>query len=784
MRRFLQLLACAGFAVPLFGCPGKPEPEPGSLYIRGSVSAPVGVSIKGTELVACFVINNECSLDSSNTKRVVLQASGSRAAYSFDGLAAGNYQVIAVKDSNNNDAFDDGDYSGQYVKGGSEAVAVTPPVMGIDIALQMKGSGNHQPMSENVKYLRPEDFVGGKATVTFSSLGAEERVAIIPVHASQSSKVDGFQYGITTSGMTAQGLMPELQRMMSTSPEAAGLQADEASSLPSDAHLRRLEQGLRWAERLKQAGVSPSSRAGQLRAQAQTPIGPCPGPYTVGTLRCGFWIMSGDTQQQITATLRHASANAYWFVQNEDASDFSEAELQSLANDFETKVVPSDRQYFGDFSDVDQNGKIFIIFSRLLGPDGLLGYVHPADLFTDAETAPYGIRSNEGDIFYAATPSTLSGMTRARYFSVSMPSTMVHELKHQIATSTRVLSVPERPVEELWIEEGSAMAAQQLAGLGTQVGEVQPYARYSLISPQGFRTVYASRPEAPQEGLSIYGYNFLLIWRAAERKGHAQFWRGWSAGPDKGIANLEAHTGSPFPELMLDWATTLMLDHTGLLTGYDYQGINLRDGSWSMLGYSPLSSGATGTTRSMSYLVGRGTGGSASITVQALNGASPYAVVARLPGSLPYSTKAITGKVTAPLGTSLQGAVLEACHVVDGKCDERSFKTRGGQFRSSSQSSNYSLQVEPADYIVLAYKDVNGDGKLGAGDYSGCYTTGLSTSCAILRVGSDVSGVDVQMKVLTGLTGQDADVLPEGLLQPRLSADASSLFQALLSQAR
>ncbi|WP_257454463.1 DUF2141 domain-containing protein [Archangium lipolyticum] len=784
MRRFFQLLACAGLTLSLSGCPEKPEPDPSSLYIRGTVSAPAGVSLQGTQVVACFVINNGCSLDSSNTKQLVLQTSGSSFAYSFDGLAAGTYHVLAAQDVNDNGEFDDGDYSGLYTNGGSQAVTVTPPVLGVNITMQRKGSGGTIPLSENVTFLRPKDFVDGKATVSFPSLGVQERVVVIPVHASQSSQVDGFQFGLETSGVVAQeDLLPELQQM-STSPEggAVGLQAADAAPTHSDAHLRRLEHGLRWAERLQQAGSIPLSRAGRVSAQAS--LGKCPGPYTVGTRQCGFWVMTGDTQQQITATLRHASANAYWFVQNEDANDFSAAELQSLANDFETRVVPSDRKYFGNFSDVDQNGKIFIVFSRLLGPEGLLGYVHPADLFSDAETAPQGVRSNEGDIFYAATPSTLSGMTRSRYFNVSMPATMVHELKHQIATSTRLLSNPQRAPEEMWAEEGSAMAAQQLAGLGTQVGEVQPYARYSLVSPQRFRTVYPGRPEAPDEGLSIYGYNFLLLWRVAEKKGHSQFWSAWMAGPNTGIANLEAHTGSPFPDLMLDWAATLMLDHTGLLTGYDYQDFNLRDGSWSMLGHTPLYQGIIGTARSMRYLVGHGTGGSATITVEARNSAPPYAVVVRLPGPLPYGYKAIKGALYAPAGGSLQGTNVVACHAVEGKCDESSPKTKGFKIALAMPNVGYTLYVEPADYIVLAYNDVNGDGSLGVGDYSGCYTTGTGTGCSLLDVSSDVSSVNVRMSVLTSLGGQGANVLPEGALRFQPPVDTQAIFQTLFSRER
>jgi uncharacterized protein (DUF2141 family) len=768
----------------LTACPEQPPTPPpapptSNRYIRGTITAPGGGDLRGTEVMVCFVVNGQCDVNSANTRSQVLQVMGPSASYGFDKLVAGQYLVAAVKDVNANNEFDDGDYSGVYTNGGTVALGVAPPAQGISITLQVKAPGGTNPGTGSLVFLRPNDFVGGKASVTLSALGTQERVAVIPVHASQSPSVDGFQYSISTFGVAAQSLLPDEVQEPGLDSQTQGLLVEEPATVSTDAHLRQLESDLRWTQQLQQAGAKPLGGAGRVSAQAT--LGKCPGPYTVGSRQCSFWVRSGDTQQQITATLRHSSTNAYWFVQNEDASDFSQTELQGLANDFETKVVPADRQYFGDFSDVDQNGKVFIVFSRLLGPQGLLGYVLPADLYSDLETAPHGIRSNEGDIFYAATPGTIGGLPRSRYFGVTMPSTMVHELKHQIAVSTRLLSVPERPLEELWIEEGSAMAAQQLAGLGSQVNEVQSYARFGLAAPQDFRVVHAERPTGAEEGLSIYGYNFLLVWRAAEKKGHANFWKSWVAGPTSGMANLEAHTGTPFSELMLDWASTMMLDHSGMLTGYDYQGFNLRDGSWSMLGYSPLSASATGTARSMSYWVGRGTGGGATITVQARNSAQPYAVVMRLPGALPYGHKTLSGTLFAPPGASLQGAALVACHIVNGECVSGSPKTTGMTFTTTAQSSTFSLPVEPADYGLLAYKDVNGDGTLGAGDYSGCH--GTSTGCTIIRVASNVSGLNVQMGVRTSFTGADTAEVAMWTPPRPLLIDPQPFFQALLSRA-
>lgn len=754
--------------------------------LSGTVLAPSGGTISGVQVVACFLSEGVCVPGHANTRQVAVSVSSStRGTYSFPALAPGQYVLLASKDVNANNQLDDGDYEGFYTTGGTRASPVTPPAQGFPILLKVRGGGAPGTPPPGVTFLRPADFTGGSATVTLTGLSSTERVAVIPVHASQSSTVDGLGFSLTTSGVAAQSLAA-VEARPRVEPDAAAFEPVASPSRLQDAHLARLDTALRGAERLRQAGVRPLGARGRVRAQA---LDNCPAPYTVDTRACPFWISADPTSQtRITATLKHESAHAYWFVQNEDLAEFSSADLKLLADEFENRVIPADNQYFGDFPDVDQNGKIFIVFSRLLGPHNLLGYVLPLDLYDDADVFPTeGAHSNEGDIFYAATPSSLPGMSRSAYFRTVMPSTMVHELKHLIATGRRLTA--DHPPEEIWIEEGSAVAAQQLAGMGAYMNEVQGYAGLGLGAPQSYRVVYAGRPASMEENVGVYGYNFLFLWRAAQAKGHEAFWKDWAAGPGTGIANLEAHTGKPFAELMLDWAAALALDHANLLPGYDYDTFSLRDGSWEDLGYRPLQSSVTGTARSMAYYVGRGTGSTASITLQATNAADPYAVVLRLPGALPWSasqaTVTVRGTVSAPAGGTLASTIVETCHVAAGLCDWKSSLIRNGRFSSSATaaSSAYYLTMLPDQYAFFASKDVNGDGKLGAGDYFGCFTQGGS-ACATVNVIGDRGGVDISMSVLTGPPGITLQSLPPEWVKPAHLLGTRAMALQVLGEAR
>jgi uncharacterized protein (DUF2141 family) len=599
-----------------------------SNYLRGKVSAPAGGAVDGTQVTACFVSGGQCAPGHANTRQVIVRGPGTSGTFTFEGLVPGQYILSAFKDLNGNSQADTGDFEGVYSEGGLEAAVVTPPLTNARVPLRVKGG---RPQPAGVVFVRPSDFVDGTATVTLQGLSIAERVVVIPVHASQYTSVDGLGFTITATGVSGQGLLPPEAPVAPPAEFDQSPVRDEAL-VRHEAHLKHLEQGLREVETLRRAGVQPLMAKGGGQATRMA-FRNCPAPYTVDVKVCDFWVGVDTQQERITATLKGVSANAYWFVQNEDAAEIGPGELQGLMADFESKVMPTDLRYFGEVADLDANGKIFVVFSRRVGQDNLYGYVHPADLYSDSDTVRWwGKRSNEGDIFYAASPGS-SGVPRAEFFGKVMPSVMVHELKHLIAVGRRLALG--KASEESWIEEASAMAAQQLAGLGSEVRLVQPYARSCLATPHAFRVVYPEPSSQYEERICTYGYNFLFVWRVAQLMGHDNFWRSWLEGPSTGMGNVEAHTGIPFPELMMDWAAALRLDHANAIAGYDYDTFNLRDGTWQALGTYPLESGVSGTARSMAYFTGRGLGGDARISLRVTNGALPHLVVLRLPAVLP-----------------------------------------------------------------------------------------------------------------------------------------------------
>lgn len=575
-------------------------------------------------------------------------------------------------------------------------------------------------VAPGIHYFGPDELVGGSVVLNFADLKTTESVAVIPVHADPDSATDAMQYTLTASGFGAPTSRPATPALAATSRASAPDAHAQVSGRLHDNHLAMLDRAQRLSQDLVQRDLTHTALTDQATGHASARTAPkagafdnCVEPYSTGK-ECTFYL-STENNDKITASMQYESDNAYWFVDKNDLSDFTGADFVSLAEIFEETIVPADTRYFGDFSDVDENGKILIVFSALLWDTGVLGYVMPIDLYTDEDVYPeYEIHSNEGDIFYATSPGPVvdSGYaSKQEYIDFVMPATMVHELKHLIASGVRLTNGNDS--EDLWIEEASAQAAQELISLG----DSQYYAGPMLGDPQNFNLVYTDRP-AGTAGSAIYGYGFTFIWRVAEQVGHDNFWKAWTAGPDIGIPNVEKHSGKSFETLVQDWGMTLMFDHTNLVSGFDYNSLSLRDG-WPSLGYSSLTS-SEGHIRSMAYFAGKGKGAEASVSFTS-SSANPHLIVVRFEGELPYDPTSrsggdISGRLLGPVEKNLHNAYLLACPE-DEYCSYLSY------VQGEGNEPDYVIPALPeGKYEVYAWKDVDNDGDFSVGDLIGYYT--------------------------------------------------------------
>jgi immune inhibitor A len=93
-----------------------------------------------------------------------------------------------------------------------------------------------------------------------------------------------------------------------------------------------------------------------------------------------FWVGNEDTHEhkKIDATLAYTGENIYFWV--EDGVDFNKRDLENLADEFDKKIYPTNREFFGSEykPGVDNDPHIYILFASGLG-DNIAGYFSSID---------------------------------------------------------------------------------------------------------------------------------------------------------------------------------------------------------------------------------------------------------------------------------------------------------------------------------------------------------------------------------------------------------------------
>lgn len=93
-----------------------------------------------------------------------------------------------------------------------------------------------------------------------------------------------------------------------------------------------------------------------------------------------FWVSNLDTitNTEIQATLRYVTPHVYFWVQ--DGVPYKESEMKALVDEFEEKIYPTNREFFGSewSPGIDGDEHIYILYARGLG-SSIAGYFSSSD---------------------------------------------------------------------------------------------------------------------------------------------------------------------------------------------------------------------------------------------------------------------------------------------------------------------------------------------------------------------------------------------------------------------
>lgn len=270
-----------------------------------------------------------------------------------------------------------------------------------------------------------------------------------------------------------------------------------------------------------------------------------------------FWVTNVDTTEnfQVQATLRYITPHLYFWVEN--GVDYNESELKALAETFEKKIYPTDREFFGSewTPGIDGDPHIYILYVRGMG-NSIAGYFSSADeIHPDAHEY-----SNAHEMFLFNADNTNLGDD----FTYGV---LAHEFQHMIHWY-------QDRNETSWINEGFSEVAAFLNGY--DVG--------------GFDWAYIYDPDLqlndwPNDQTQTtphYGAAFLYLTYFLDRFGK-EATQDLVHDPQNGfdsvdnvltqIGATDPLTGQPIhaDDFFMDWAVTNFLQDGGVADGrYTY----------------------------------------------------------------------------------------------------------------------------------------------------------------------------------------------------------------------
>jgi hypothetical protein len=275
---------------------------------------------------------------------------------------------------------------------------------------------------------------------------------------------------------------------------------------------------------------------------------------------------------------------------------YTDAEYQSLGVAFDTLIDPLDRQIFGAPTDIDNNGKIILFFTKTVNDltpatsqSYIGGFFFARDLFpiqatTDFDACP---SSNVAEMFYVMVPDPTRGgaFTKANV-TKEVLATLAHEYQHLINAARRMyVNVAATDFEEVWLNEGLSHSAEELlfyriTGLSPRqnldvtalraaqayvdafndyaIGNFERYHDY-IVSPSKYS------PYAANDSLETRGATWSFLRYAADRHGttDGDFWFQLVNSTTTGLANLQRVLGPTLGDQLRDWSTSVLTDDLG-----------------------------------------------------------------------------------------------------------------------------------------------------------------------------------------------------------------------------
>lgn len=301
----------------------------------------------------------------------------------------------------------------------------------------------------------------------------EYLVGVQAISEALGSRTSAVVTGVGGSGPASAAIVPSPAATRLPDVTASGWLAGDPPPIlyGREAHFEQLQGYLR-------RGVVARSFPG-FPVPAQATASPVPGPLSAGdevqiniplsTPEATQFETACNSFEPITAVVREVGQQAIWLedVSNPDGG-FSASHIRQFRDLLDDVIWPVLVDYFGDPSDIDGNGRVAIVISKVVNAEGRPAFTSTLDFFDESCSA-----SNIGELMYLATPDPNNeigaGVTASpeELFTFLVPL-VGHTLTHTIQFSRRIFEVASPPSHDLlmlpWIAEGQAQLAEEVVG--------------------------------------------------------------------------------------------------------------------------------------------------------------------------------------------------------------------------------------------------------------------------------------------------------------------------------
>jgi hypothetical protein len=257
------------------------------------------------------------------------------------------------------------------------------------------------------------------------------------------------------------------------------------------------------------------------------------------------------------------------------AGDIATADLDEIAAGFGDVVLPRERIFFGQESDVNDDQHVSVLFSPLTY-EHAVAYVSPWDLVTDPQDQPPNVPTNNQELLYLTPPDVIPAPYNTPRAIVE---TMAHEFQHAIYYHRKFMLNDNFGADEnAYVTEGLSALAQDLTGYAAGNLYVTKHTLDNINDLSGARAIGGGLGYDQFYDGTLRGGAYLFLRYLYDQAGgdaldgagavsdtdHGVAWLNDFVGrPELGWDNIELATGSEARTLLANWFAAMMIDDRG-----------------------------------------------------------------------------------------------------------------------------------------------------------------------------------------------------------------------------